>query len=822
MISKYNFQDLAKFIDDVKFLLARGGGGMQDLVASNFSGKSMPEIILRVIWLFLLWVFIIIIIYVCYKLLFKGYPRFPVDLLKFKIYNKVNVKQVVGDVNGTLFSNIFTLTDPVNEDALTYFNKRGFLFYNDECRSEDCKTIFQQVITVIDKEYGPEFNTNKVEEALGDYFKYYNAVTTKLGLRGDTPVNRNNRLNNLIDNVFNDYMRYYLSEIIMRENTLNCMFNDGKNDGKRNEIYNKRKQLEKEFEVLLKSINCKKVNTTCEFARLFIDPNINIACNGDSKNVVDKILNENGDYKNKKSRYATLEKEINGINRSLPVALPKRKKELKERKKNKETEKNQVKIDMIDIRNNALAAAEVQMRSIMPPLPIQNPTHKDIILYENEDRIYPSTKRDYAERERIQYTVYVPCFDLYKEYYTLHRDTMFKKFSKPDEQGMTEDEIVAFIFLTDVEKIMENKLVDAIEKNAKDDDEVPSRKPTLIGKFLSMYTALDKMSGIVRDTLINNNSPTIPVQYLVFPESDVLQGSIAELVKYKDNVIETYQKDDFTKTNVMNDYTYYLMEIFAYMNAVKQNNKDSVYSNYVSQLNSYQFNMKSLITVLNLPSIQQNDLTILTKFGISKKILMFVKRHPIFSLFHLNMRDVPNDFYHKVMQVLTDILEDQPAMMNDMYNIASLDLDKATSLVTFIEKSVFDIKKVIVSLHMINLYFSHYRDSVDEVDPMTKVKMSKDGIVDLFQQQNISYEFGSFFVRLFEPFKKEFLDGRIKASWRKAFYGPRFNPDLKKDKRNISYWRDFNLFWIDYMGKKMDEMMKSWWKNFKNYTKPRK
>jgi hypothetical protein len=74
---------------------------------------------------------------------------------------------------------------------------------------------------------------------------------------------------------------------------------------------------------------------------------------------------------------------------------------------------------------------------------------------------------------------------------------------------------------------------------------------------------------------------------------------------------------------------------------------------------------------------------------------------------------------------------------------------------------------------------------------------------------------------LFEPFKYEFIDGRIKASWKKAFYGPRFNPDLKRDKRNISYWRDFNAFWVDYMGKKMDGMMKSWWNNFKNYTKPK-
>ena len=123
---------------------------------------------------------------------------------------------------------------------------------------------------------------------------------------------------------------------------------------------------------------------------------------------------------------------------------------------------------------------------------------------------------------------------------------------------------------------------------------------------------------------------------------------------------------------------------------------------------------------------------------------------------------------------------------------------------------------------MLNIYFTHYRDSVVERDPVSKVKLSRDGFIEIYDQQNISPEFASFFGRLFEPFKRDFLDGKIKAAWKKAFIGKRFDPNLKNDKYNLSYWRDFNSFWVDFMGKKMDGMMKSWWKNFKDYTKARK
>jgi hypothetical protein len=129
------------------------------------------------------------------------------------------------------------------------------------------------------------------------------------------------------------------------------------------------------------------------------------------------------------------------------------------------------------------------------------------------------------------------------------------------------------------------------------------------------------------------------------------------------------------------------------------------------------------------------------------------------------------------------------------------------------EDKVFAVKKCMISLHIVNLYLNGYRDSVEERDPMTKIKLTKDGFVDIIQQQNISYNVPDFFGRLFRPFKLEFIDGRIKASWRRTFYGPRFNPSSA-----VSYWREFRAFWIDYMGTKMDGMMKGWWKSFKNVS----
>ena len=455
MISDYKFQDLAKFIEDVKFLIGKDGGAG---FAQAAGGGTTIEIIFRIIKLFLLWVFLIILVYAIYKIIFYGYPRFPIDLMKFKFNNKVSVKSVVGDVNGPLYKHVMLLKEPRMADALAYFNKQGFMLLNEECSNDNCISVFHDLDRIITDEYESEFNASSVEEALNNYYKYYAAITAKLGLTGMSSQNRITKLKNVYDSVFIDYLTYYRNELLLRENSIQCLKNNGKTDKKRGELNEVKNTLVKELETIMKSTNCKRVDTECEFARLFVDPNHTLSCNDDIKKLVEQQLQRMG-YKEKHDRYKHLQKSISDKKRKLQFSGFLKKKDKRETKQKLELQKQEqdrVKIEIIDMKREATEIVKQNLKNNPPSLPIDNPTYKDIIVYQAEDRVYPSTDRTVARAKNIQYTVYVPCYDLYKQYYVVNRETMFANFSGPSENGMTEDEIVAYIFLTDVEKLLYN------------------------------------------------------------------------------------------------------------------------------------------------------------------------------------------------------------------------------------------------------------------------------------------------------------------------------------------------------------------------------
>ena len=712
------------------------------------------------------------------------------------------------------------------EDALDYFNKQGFLLLNEECTTDNCKSIFHDLDRIITEEYETEFNASAVEEAMNNYYKYYEAITSRLGLNGLSSQSRVAKLKGVYDSVFNDYLSFYRNEILTRENSIQCMKNDGKDDKKRGELNEVKKTLIKELETIMKNANCKRVNTECQFAKLFVDPNFTLACNDDMKKLVEQQLNRMG-YKEKTDRYKKLERSIKNKNTKLKFSgflKKKDKRKTKQRVAELKNEQNLIKIQIIDMKREATEIVKNSIKNNPPTLPIANPTYKDIITYQGDDRVYPNTDRSIARDKNLQYTVYVPCYDMYKQYYVVNRETMFANFSGSSDNGMTEDEIIAYIFLTDVEKLMYN--VEA-KTNSEQGIEL---KPTLIQRFISTYIAIENMSGRVSEILASPNSPIETAKYIIFPDDNTLVSCISELDKYKKDIKSYYAnyEQNVKNMSISNDYTYYLLEIFAYMLELEGKKPgrdvDYIYDRYVNQFVKYQYNRSALVAFLNLPVTLQNNNETRKKFGVTKQLMMFIKSHPLFSLLYLNNKLPINskDAYHNVMSMFLDLVSSNGRLQSIVYQIDKANITEIGEVLSVIQSKVFAIKEVIVSLHMLNIYFTHYRDSVVERDPLTKVKISRDGFVEIYDQQNISPAFASFFGRLFEPFKREFLDGKIKASWRKAFIGKRFDPNLKNDKYNLSYWRDFNSFWVDFMGKKMDGMMKSWWKNFKNYTKPRK
>lgn len=761
MITNYKFQDLAKFVEDLKFLLARGGTSG---FLSSFSGKhsSITQIVLSWIYTIVVWILIILAVYVIYQIIFKGYPRFPIDLAKFKLYNRVDTKKILGGSKGLLYSNIFMLSESSMDEPLS------MILHSQQ------RNVFRELVNTIDDMYEPGYGANRIEAALTDYYTFYPSISKGLGLHYLPPESRSKKVRDTVLNVFDEYLNLY-TQLFSLNKQLACLFNEGRDDKRRAEFKAVRKNIETEVQNMYRQWNIVPVETKKLFASSFIEPSYTSQCGLPFHKILEKTLKE--------SAYPRLQKQLKDIDkqdRHLKKLARKRKRtaqqkaDINDRRKQLEKDRLQVKIDMAIAKKSAEDKAFEELKKfggatfVLVSSSFQNPHASAIpvIHYDDKDKINPN----YLEsRGKNQFTVYVPCYDMYKQYFILNKDTMFSKYG----QTMNEDEIIASIFLMDLDGALENK-----ENN--------NHKRSLIYEnILKTHSAFEDVAHLVKTALRPRpNHPGTLVEYIIFPEKSIVEAAVNELI-----LKQTKQDLQITQ-----EYTYYLDEV------LKANH--SSYQLFAKQLHGVKppsLNMEALITYLNLPKSKRDDPIVKQKFGFANTAMSeFIMKYPLFTMIYLQYGNDGEELYKNILN-----------FVKSLGNIEG----NILQLVNMWENKVFMIKKCMISLHIVNLYLNGYRDSVQERDPVTKIKLTKDGLVDIIQQQNISYNVPDFFGRLFTPFKLEFIDGRIKAAWRRTFYGPKFNPSS-----SVSYWREFRAFWIDYTGRKMDGMMKGWWKNFKNLS----
>lgn len=895
MISDYKFQDLAKFVEDLKFLLARGGG-MSDIIQSQFAGKSLPQIILKIIWLFLLWVFIIILIYMVYQIIFKGYPRFPLDLVRLKFYNKVDVTKAVGGVNGLLYSSINDLKEPTLIQAMD--------FYNNETASEDYTTVFADVVSIIENQYQPVYKSAMVDAALSEYYMFFHRIvaaggregvdklryiqyiidnylqlgqtpftvdkinynitgkdtqtdkdkitvaTNELFLMGDSKVVAGQviqyttdpvKMKAILANIASIQLiqPYYLT-LLENDQKLSCMFNDGRTSQQRNAKATMRTQYETFIRSFEEYANIKRITTNKAFASFFVDPDYKLACGGNRTKMIEDYKKAK-DFNGKKKTLQKAERNEKNLTHKIRLAagLKNEKKKLMQRRTNAKKLISDVKTQMVIIQREAEDAADAKLMAMRPQLLKPNPDPEDIISYSANDENYPdvTSLSEVQSANMVYFTVFVPGYDIYKEYLNIHRETMLQRHSK----DMTDDEIIAFLFLQDLVNMTINR------------QDVDANKPVIIQRLIKLHLALDKLAGAVKKAVspsqadmvqTNNEQPTSSLcadtnislsrimHHYVFEDESSTKDAITELMVDKDGFDAAYVSNNFSMIKSTKDYTFYLFEI---LTALHIKDRKGLYAWYAQQYNNlatkHRFVTGTVLdrylitTFLNLPRAMQDKPDVLEKFKLNKEIIAFVRRRPIFTLLHFNLHEdtstPPDVLYNAVMNKISSIMGpsfEAFLMLNEREKMTA---EKVKLVWKAFETRVFDIRKAHLRMHLINLYLSHYRDSLVVTDPVTQFQVSRQGLVDIYEDQHISYQFGDFFQRLFKPFKAEFIDGRIKTTWRKAFLPARFNSNLKEDIKGISYWREFNAFWIDYMGPKMDGMVKSWWNNFKNFTKPK-
>lgn len=811
MISNYKFQDLAQLVNDLKFLMARGGGPTDRLTKMT----AMLEVVTIIFWHVLKFVVVLIVLYTMYHLVFKGYPRFPLDLSKWKFYNKLNFKAELSS-NNLLYNN---LNDLATDEGLM----KAFKDYSDLGLTLNTTNVFSKLLTNIMQNYSEGFKDDKhrVEAAMKDYFAYYDVITDKLGLKGMDLSSKRSLLMMLKQDVFNNFVKIdglptnfaaFYDLLMDKEFGILCLANDGKNAKKRDSISKKKKQLRKNLNELMDRYNIVKVETVKNFAKKFMDPEFVLNDEKSSickrqDNVVNNYLITNPDFielqKKKQDALIDLKK--------LEIILKHVKGRTKENKNKKKALVKQIKdIDQQLMKLQAVAtsnADKLQQQMSTVKNPVQFSKVSDLISVKDGQPDITST----SDSSKY-FSVFVPCYDIYSSYYEENKDKYkhLENLNSNSDKGLTEKEIIAYIFLSDLQNINNRKQgkanVDII----------------VIEKILDIYLGIEEVIDTSRKIITVNqkdlSSKQLPpkslLQFISFPDESAYSRSVAEFYSIIDDkktatiALTAYQTDKqevFDKLGVTEEYTYYLLELYycgMNPNAFK----------HFRQLSDFDQRQPNVVSFINLPPELRNTKTIQDKMEVSEETLQFIKHHPLFTWVFLHPEYNTDNVYKQVLAMLSSGIFGLPFGVGmGVINVEEQSLVEFQKLMKDFQKRIHNMKKIIIASQMMYMFFVVYRDDVLEKDKQTKMKVVQNGYVSLYNEQNVSYYVEPFFKRLFKPFKLDFIDGRIYGTWRRTltgFFRSRNHPN--------SFWREFKALYIDRLGKIMDQMLKSFWKKLRS------
>lgn len=935
----YNFKDLAKFVEDITFLLARGGNGGAIRQAVSEDGiltkvfRLIKQLLLIVLWL--------IIFYVIYYTIFKGYSRFLLDLVRFQFYKKVDVKQSVATQNGPLFSSIISMSDNDAVYAIDFLESNGYDLTDEDCLASDCDNIFKYFISIVDDYYEPQYGTNKIEYALMDYYSYTYEFLEYLQTDASSKkeklsnVPRQSALqilrtfyNDVILNYMNFYGKLFEKDVLLNCNTFYATEESQKADEKKMKL--EKAIAKKDFENLKDMWDIKVVNTKYNFAKYFTHPNsLGSVCNNVKLDNIYKVtldtLNKGTEdsYVNLTNMIKHLENEIKLYNEVAKKPLMNASAQdcknwtsmrepfvtnqmklvnndgttnissyneykskvqslcdrstIMEMRKQALQEKIKKQVRLMQVKKEAFDAAIKEFKqklanSIAKTMQTrkkkdgklnkamnvanQNDNLKQIVYYSGDDQLSP----DLSFEEDQQYRVYVPCYNVYQKYYEINKKD-YAEFKK----DMEEEEVVAFLFLEDIADMAKGN-----DTNSDNPSKVGSAT-SKIDRILKLYFCVEFMSDSINKIVKDNNSPIKPLEYITIPNDETLSNSVNEIVLRRDMV--NYFNTDIKQimnTNFKYQYSNYLLEILFASTTTSHAGLYNSLSYHLSNLMDLQ-DVNFYITFLNLPkNIQEDKITngehlIQKRYNINANALQFIQSFPIFSMVFLNELstariiqealtkqkqtylhlnditkvmnglDVQNlsiaqdvqafilenmtnekyipNMYTKILSTSVKILGD--ANIYELQNPLNLTYDRLYAVVKDYESQVFRLKKSCLSLNMIYLYLETYNKNVMEKDSKMRTKTSRPGFSSLYADQHISHEVTSYFKRLFEPFKREFIVNRLGSAWKREWN------KLKHINDSQGYFAEFEAFWILYLGSIFDRMIKNYWKQFKNYTKPR-
>ena len=176
LLQNYEFSKLKTFMEDLSFLIQMGGGPSK-------SGDNDPamKVIANMFYNVFMILALIVAIYVVYYCIFKGYPRFVVNLFTLSFFRKEKFEKILTD-NDTLFSNfdMIAYLSTVETQPLAVLDR----IYSQQVFSR-LGANFEAAKQLIDDEYTTlkykNFNTvfryrDKYKVAFVEYFLFYKTL----------------------------------------------------------------------------------------------------------------------------------------------------------------------------------------------------------------------------------------------------------------------------------------------------------------------------------------------------------------------------------------------------------------------------------------------------------------------------------------------------------------------------------------------------------------------------------------------------------------------------------------------------------------------
>lgn len=179
---KYDYQSLKRFMEDLTFIMQTGGSSANPFQSGGAGGGGVAGKIIDGIKLFFISVFILVLLYMLYRVATGGYPRMLMNVATLSFYHKLDDSNILAE-NDFLFANFDTLVKYANDGCMhPYVVIKGL--YNIDVMDSIASTslqindIFERTYSTVTyaKYVSVKRGREKMLNGFREYFLFHNTL----------------------------------------------------------------------------------------------------------------------------------------------------------------------------------------------------------------------------------------------------------------------------------------------------------------------------------------------------------------------------------------------------------------------------------------------------------------------------------------------------------------------------------------------------------------------------------------------------------------------------------------------------------------------